>query len=272
MIGLTDENILANTIQSIKDLIYGGLTQRNMKSIRTCFAVNAMDSLDSDYPMYVPFNIPANTVKVVTVYVSFTILPFRAYSKSAASSEQITTSSGGGSTTSSGGGATTSSGGGATVTSHAAYERGFPLATRIKSYIPHEDGYLIGDSGYGGPAAHGFSVTTPGHIHTVAIPSHYHYVYAHTHYVYPHTHTIPPHAHEINFGIYEVDKHPSITLYVSRDGGGTYPYRIGTYSSSQDFIEITQYVDTPGNKMLKFEATDLGRVSTQIEIKVDISK
>ncbi len=257
MIGLTDENILANTIQSIKDLIYGGLTQRNMKSIRTCFAVNAMDSLDSDYPMYVPFNIPANTVKVVTVYVSFTILPFRAYSKSAASSEQITTSSGGG--------ATTSSGGGATVTSHAAYERGFPLATRIKSYIPHEDGYLIGDSGYGGPDAHGFSVTTPGHIHTVAIPSHYHYVY-------PHTHTIPPHAHEINFGIYEVDKHPSITLYVSRDGGGTYPYRIGTYSSSQNLIEITQYVDTPGNKMLKFEATDLGRVSTQIEIKVDISK
>ena len=110
------------------------------------------------------------------------------------------------------------------------------------------------------------------HTHTVSIPSHYHYVYPHTHYVYPHTHTIPPHAHEINFGIYEVDKHPSITLYVSRDGGGTYPYRIGTYSSSQDFIEITQYVDTPGNKMLKFEATDLGRVSTQIEIKVDISK
>ncbi len=318
MIGLTDENVLANTIQSIKDLLYGGLTQRNMKSIRTYFVVNAMDSLDSNYPMYVPFNIPADTVKVVSVYVNFTLLPFRAYSKSAASAQQMTTSAGGGTTvtssagggqttsagggttitstsggatttssggatkvtsaagggqtTSSGGGATTSSGGGATVTSHAAYERGFPLATRIKSYTPHEDGYLIGDSGYGGPDAHDFSVTTPGHIHTVAIPSHYHYVYPHTHYVYPHTHTIPPHAHEINFGIYEVDKHPSITLYVSRDGGGTYPYRIGTYSSSQDFIEITQYVDTPGNKMLKFEATDLGRVSTQIEIKVDISK
>ncbi|HOA84120.1 MAG TPA: hypothetical protein PKN66_09220, partial [Thermodesulfovibrio thiophilus] len=64
MIGLTDENVLANTIQSIKDLLYGGLTQRNMKSIRTYFVVNAMDSLDSNYPMYVPFNIPADTVKV----------------------------------------------------------------------------------------------------------------------------------------------------------------------------------------------------------------
>lgn len=269
MIGLTDENILANTIQSIKDLIYGGLTQRNMKSIRTCFAVNAMDSLDSDYPMYVPFNIPANTVKVVTVYVSFTILPFRAYSKSAASSEQITTSSGGGSTTSSGGGATTSSGGSSFPVSSVPREQASEV-TLIEGYTKHSSGWLIADKD-GHPDVF-VKLVSGNHTHTVAIPSHYHYVYAHTHYVYPHTHAIPPHAHEINFGIYEVDKHPSITLYVSRDGGGTYPYRIGTYSSSQDLIEITQYVDTPGNKMLKFEATDLGRVSTQIEIKVDISK
>lgn len=271
MIGLTDENVLANTIQSIKDLLYGGLTQRNMKSIRTYFAVNAMDSLDSNYPMYVPFNIPANTVKVVTVYVSFTILPFRAYSKSAASSEQITTSSGGGSTTSSGGGATTSSGGSTSPVSSVPREQAVPV-TEIQGYIKHSSplGWLIED--YNGNPKIVHSLVSGNHTHTVSIPSHYHYVYPHTHYVYPHTHTIPPHAHEINFGIYEVDKHPSITLYVSRDGGGTYPYRIGTYSSSQDFIEITQYVDTPGNKMLKFEATDLGRVSTQIEIKVDISK
>ncbi len=269
MIGLTDENILANTIQSIKDLIYGGLTQRNMKSIRTCFVVTSMDSLDGDYPMYVPFNIPANTVKVVTVYVSFTILPFRAYSKSAASAEQITTSSGGGSTTSSGGGSTTSAGGGFAPISSVPREQAAKV-TLIEGYTKHPSGWLIADKdGYPDVFV---KLVAGNHTHTVSIPSHYHYVYPHTHYVYPHTHTIPPHSHEINFGIYEVDKHPSITLYVSRDGGGTYPYRIGTYSSSQDSIEITQYVDTPGNKMLKFEATDLGRVSTQIEIKVDISK
>lgn len=271
MIGLTDENILANTIQSIKDLIYGGLTQRNMKSIRTCFAVNAMDSLDSDYPMYVPFNIPANTVKVVTVYVSFTILPFRAYSKSAASSEQITTSSGGGTTTSSGGGTTTSSSSITTTNPISApyLNKYWPVHGEViggRQYV------ISGDGGMPDPAAIlpvSWYAALAHHYHGMA---HTHTVGSHTHYVYPHTHAIPPHAHEINFGIYEVDKHPSITLYVSRDGGGTYPYRIGTYSSSQDFIEITQYVDTPGNKMLKFEATDLGRVSTQIEIKVDISK
>ena len=56
--------------------------------------VNAQDSLDHDYPMYVPFSIPANTVKVVSVYVNFWQLPFRAYSKAAASSQQLTTAAG----------------------------------------------------------------------------------------------------------------------------------------------------------------------------------
>ena len=86
-----------------------------------------------------------------------------------------------------------------------------------------------------------------------------------------HVHTVDSHSHN-NFGIYEIDTHPDVTLYVSRDGGATYPYRIGTYSNNQELIEITQYVDSPGGKMLKFEATDLGRLSAQIEIKVDISK
>lgn len=358
MIGLTDENVLANTIQSIKDLLYGGLTQRNMKSIRTYFVVNAMDSLDSNYPMYVPFNIPADTVKVVSVYVNFTLLPFRAYSKSAASAQQMTTSAGGGTTvtssagggqttsagggttitstsggatttsagggttvtsaagggqtTSSGGGATTSSGGGATATSYAAHEGGFPLVTYIYKYTAHSPGWLIGNDG-SNPATHNFLATTPGHTHKVPIPSHYHTVYAHTHTVSSHTHsvtldnhthtigshshnvtlgnhdhtvsnhshnvtiadhvhTVDSHSHNINFGIYEIDTHPDVTLYVSRDGGATYPYRIGTYSNNQELIEITQYVDSPGGKMLKFEATDLGRLSAQIEIKVDISK
>lgn len=358
MIGLTDENVLANTIQSIKDLLYGGLTQRNMKSIRTYFVVNAMDSLDSNYPMYVPFNIPADTVKVVSVYVNFTLLPFRAYSKSAASAQQMTTSAGGGTTvtssagggqttsagggttitstsggatttsaggatkvtsaagggqtTSSGGGATTSSGGSSSPVSSVPREQAVPV-TEIRGYIKHSSplGWLIED--YNGNPKISYRLVSGNHTHTVSIPSHYHTVYAHTHTVSSHTHsvtldnhthtigshshnvtlgnhdhtvsnhshnvtiadhvhTVGSHSHNINFGIYEIDTHPDVTLYVSRDGGATYPYRIGTYSNNQELIEITQYVDSPGNKMLKFEATDLGRLSAQIEIKVDISK
>ena len=364
MIGLTDENVLANTIQSIKDLLYGGLTQRNMKSIRTYFAVNAMDSLDSDYPMYIPFNIPADTVKVVSVYVNFTLLPFRAYSKSAASAQQMTTSAGGGTTvtSSAGGGQTTSAGGGTTITSTSggATTTSAGGATKVTSAA---GGGQTTSSGGGAttssggattptstpdtghfhivPVSHSSSTSYPivrinmanwsfcantggsltkaltdvsgKHTHSVSIPSHYHTVYAHTHTVSSHTHsvtldnhthtigshshnvtlgnhdhtvsnhshnvtiadhvhTVDSHSHNINFGIYEIDTHPDVTLYVSRDGGATYPYRIGTYSNNQELIEITQYVDSPGGKMLKFEATDLGRLSAQIEIKVDISK
>ena len=364
MIGLTDENVLANTIQSIKDLLYGGLTQRNMKSIRTYFVVNAMDSLDSNYPMYVPFSIPADTVKVVSVYVNFTLLPFRAYSKSAASAQQMTTSAGGGTTvtSSAGGGQTTSAGGGTTITSTSggATTTSSGGATKVTSAA---GGGQTTSSGGGATTSSGGATTTTStpntghfhqvpvshssstshpivridmanwrfcantggsltkalthvsgeHTHSVSISSHTHTVYAHTHTVSSHTHsvtldnhthtigshshnvtlgnhdhtvsnhshnvtiadhvhTVDSHSHNINFGIYEIDTHPDVTLYVSRDGGATYPYRIGTYSNNQELIEITQYVDSPGGKMLKFEATDLGRLSAQIEIKVDISK
>ena len=114
----------------------------------------------------------------------------------------------------------------------------------------------------------------PAHTHTVSIASHTHTVSNHSHNVTigDHIHTISPHSHNINFGIYEENRHPTTTLYVSRDNGATYPYRIGSYSENQELIEITQYVDSPGGKMLKFESTDLGRLSVQIEIKVDISK
>jgi len=343
MLGLTEENVLANTIQGIKDLLYGGLTQRNMKSIRTFFVVNAQDSLDHDYPMYVPFSIPADTVKVVSVYVKFWQLPFRAYSKAAASSQQLTTaaggstsvtsSSGGGQTTSdggavtttsgsggalttaSGGGTTTSSGGGTTSST---YNYGTKTAqtTDMPAVLPHHInawkslyisgkmvGWLLADNN-GYPAIEGVHVPPYNHTHNVVIGSHSHTIGNHTHSVSAHTHlapahthtvsiashthtvsnhshnvtigdhihTISPHSHNINFGIYEENRHPTTTLYVSRDNGATYPYRIGSYSENQELIEITQYVDSPGGKMLKFESTDLGRLSVQIEIKVDISK
>ena len=338
MLGLTEENVLANTIQGIKDLLYGGLTQRNMKSIRTFFVVNAQDSLDHDYPMYVPFSIPADTVKVVSVYVKFWQLPFRAYSKAAASSQQLTTaaggstsvtsSSGGGQTTSdggavtttsgsggalttaSGGGTTTSSGGGTTsstynygtktsgttatsancyvvnnwvfVTNVGSEKKGGLLPTELNllRLVPdtHTHNVVIGSHSHTiGNHTHSVSAHThlaPAHTHTVSIASHTHTVSNHSHNVTigDHIHTISPHSHNINFGIYEENRHPTTTLYVSRDNGATYPYRIGSYSENQELIEITQYVDSPGGKMLKFESTDLGRLSVQIEIKVDISK
>ena len=285
-ISLTSEEITAKTIQEIKDVLYGGITYRNMKTFRTFFVVNAQDSFDSTYPVYVPFNIPGETAEVVSVRVSFWILPYRAYSKAAANNTQQTSSSGGGATltSGSGGGQTSSSGGGATVTSgdgggqtSGSYNYGSKTSQATDGYlcycvypteiVSHSGGYLIAE--YEG----GYAISDE-HTHDVSVGSHSHTVYDHTHSVVisNHTHTVAAHSHDMTFGIYEEDNSPSVTLYVSRDGGATYPTIVGTYSTDQTSIEITQYVNTAGSKMLRFEASALGRLSVQVEIKLDMSR
>jgi len=275
-ISLTSEEITAKTIQEIKDVLYGGITYRNMKTFRTFFVVNTQDSFDADYPVYVPFNIPGETAEVVSVRVSFWLLPFRAYSKSASGgsgttiSQQstITTPSGGGTTTPSGGGTTTPSGGGKTSSA------GSEQTTVVASIVLVDEGTFYGiskDEVYTTRkvATYDHTHSCPNHQHTCL--DHIHTCPNHQHDI-THTHTTPAHNHDIDFGIYEEDNSPSVTLYVSRDGGATYPTIIGTYSTDQTGIEITQYVDTAGSKMLKFEASALGRLSVQVEIKLDMSR
>ena len=294
-IELTEGQIIAKTLQEIKDTLNGGITHRNMKSIRTFFVVSGQDSLDSDYPMYLPFNIPLTTQTVVSVYVSFWLLPFRAYSKATQNNAQQTSSSGGGTTTSSGGGTevtsasggsisvTSGSGGGGTVTSQSvAGNHHHTIAINTGSSgnaVTFSGGALYSSSGgttdTGGPSSsHAHTVTIANHTHSVTASAHTHTVTisAHTHTVGDHTHTVDGHTHDITFGIYEENNSPSVTLFVSRDAGATYPYEIGTYSANQYSLDITSFVDTPGSKMLKFESTALGRLSVQIEITLDVSR
>lgn len=279
MIELTEEQIIAKSLQEIQDTLNGGITHRNMKSIRSFFVISGQDSLDTNYPMYLPFNIPLSTQTVVSVCVSFWLLPFRAYSKATQSNTQQTSSSGGGTTTSSGGGTsittpsgggTTSGSGGSIYTTSSTSDNGDMAPTSFYS----SGGYLTGVSGWGYFALN-------NHKHTVSVSAHYHScpnhqhsfsISDHTHTVGNHTHTIDGHSHNITFGIYEENHSPSVTLLVSRDGGYTYPYTIGTYSVNQYSLDITSCVDTPGSKMLKFESSALGRLSAQIEITLDMSR
>ena len=254
--------------------------------IRNVDSLSATESLDSLHPFDMDFFIDPDVQEVISTKLAFRIKPYRAYSKSVANSQQLTssdggattTASGGGTTTSSGGGATTSSGGGATVTSHAAFERGFPLATRIKSYTPHGDGYLIGDSGYlgGSPNAHDFSVTTPAHTHIVSIPSHTHTVGNHTHSVGNHTHsisshnhTIAPHNHDMTFGIYEkTPASPSVNVYLSNNGYD-FDVFLGTYTTDEE-IEFGTKIKGTGWKMIRFEGNQLMRITAYLILKSDI--
>ncbi|GAG70585.1 unnamed protein product [marine sediment metagenome] len=78
-IKLTKKSQILNEIQALRDLIEGGLTHRNIKQYRNTYVINAQDSLDATYPMLVPFNVISEMTKMISVKVSFWILPFRAY-------------------------------------------------------------------------------------------------------------------------------------------------------------------------------------------------
>lgn len=259
MIELTKENVLMNIIQEIKDLVYGGLTHRNMKTIRTAYVVCSEDSLDADHPMLVPFTMPAGTTKIVQVRVNFFIKPFRAYSKTVQSSEQQTTSDGGGGTY------TSTSGGGSTPTTGISTKSTNAVASISVTWHSSPDGWLIMDNG-GIPVITQTPVAPYNHQHTVTIPSHQHSVDLPNH-----SHTIEPHSHDIDFGIYEYSGSPTITFSVSKDNGGLF-VPVGTYTQNQLHVEITNLTDYRSVNFLKFETTTLTRISTQIEIKVDMSR
>ncbi len=116
----TPEDIIniKKLLQTINDTLQGGLRSANMVEYRNTYVINAQDSLDANYPLYVHFNIIPEMVKIVSINVSFWFLNFRAYSTAASSGGAVSSAIGGGETptSSSGGEVTSASGGGETPT------------------------------------------------------------------------------------------------------------------------------------------------------------
>ncbi|MBA7531864.1 hypothetical protein ES705_24088 [subsurface metagenome] len=111
--------------------------------------------------------------------------------------------------------------------------------------------------------------TTPNHTH----PNHYHTTPNHTHPSHTHTtpnHTHPNHTHGAVYGIFEEGTSPTIVPSISRDNGKTYGLPMGSYSKSQENLDITALINNAGSKIIKFESDKRARISVQIEIKLDI--
>lgn len=211
-------------LQQINDTIQGGLRSANLAEYRNTYVINAQDSLDATYPMYVHFNIISEMVKIVSIKLSFWLLPFRSYSKAGAAqctpsgggdtsgdgggqtSSSVSTPSGGGSTSgasgsASGGGATsgsktTPSGGGATSGSGGGQTSSTDSGGGWLVWTPGslQSVTNVGDenrSGYLAAEDEGDLVSAYGHTHTVA--NHQHTTPDHTHP--SHTHTTPNHTH-----------------------------------------------------------------------------
>ena len=300
-----DNNINIDNLKSIgyllqknNDLLLGGLRSCSVKTFRNTYVINAQDSLDATYPMYVNFNIIDEMVKIVSIKLSFWLLPFRAYSQGAASgggstsgatgiasgggstSGTTSTPSGGGSTTPSGGGSTTPSGGGGTTPSGGGSTSGSSQVNHRHGLIEPAPGawtfYQTSEHTHSTPA---HTHSTPSHIHstpnhTHATPDHTHPEHTHTtpdHTHAEHTHTTPAHAHAITFGIHEESNSPTIGFQISRDNGKTYGAVLGQYTADVINLEIKDYIEKAGSYIIKFISTTRARISAQITCKLDIS-
>ena len=273
---LGDQRIQKFQLQAINDNLQGGLTSRNIKSFRNTYIINAQDSLDATYPMYVHFNILNEMIKIVSVKVSFWIDKYRAYSKAAASGGGQTSSSGGGQTSSSvatpsGGGSTSGITGSTTYTNEdvnfslgsATTRDVYPAYVDLTQWICQEDVSTVSKSckrirhkHYMGNHSH----TTPDHTHP-----------AHSHTVANHTHTVADHTHDAVYGIFEEDTSPKIKFYLSENEGISYNDKFfGNYDTDKSDLEITSLLTSSGSKLIKFESDLRARLSIQIEIKLDI--
>ena len=221
-------------IQNLNDTISGGLRSANIKEYRNTYVINAQDSLDASYPMYIHFNIIPEMVKIVSIAISFWFLNFRAYSTAASSGGAVssasggsstpTSSSGGAQTSSSGGAQTTSSGGSSTPTSSSGGGQttseggattptsssggGVTSATESQDHT-HRTQIVKSSTAYNTVSTDGVSLyanvgasfyvptDSPSRTHTHTVANHTHTVTIgnHTHTVANHTHTVTIAAH-----------------------------------------------------------------------------
>lgn len=251
-----DLEIAQMQLQEANDTLNGGITARNMASFRNTYVINASDSLDATHPMYVYFHVLEETVKIVSIKVSYWIQKYRAYSKAAAADGAQTSTADGAQTSTSEG---TPSGGGSTSGVESA-ATGYDLpAAYVYGAYNGVDGYL--------PVSKAI-VNIPNQNHTHSTPNHTHP--NHSHDISNHTHDISNHTHAAQYGIFEEDTTPIISFSVSQDGGVGYGKGYGKVAINQELINITDSITTVGSKVIKFESTTRARLTVQVEIKLDI--
>jgi hypothetical protein len=245
-------------LQELGDYIDGGITSYNMKEVRNTYVINAQDSLDDSYPFYVHFNIIGEMTKIVSVWLDFWIMNYRAYSTAAASGGGDTSGSGGKVAISSG------SGGGYTATSQTE-ATDLVSVEQISEYISvtnvgneKKSGYLVG-------SALTVGVADGNHTHKVSIPNHNHSIS-----IDNHTHSTPDHTHDVTYGIHEEDNSPAVKFTVSNNEGNSYSDIYGPFKENQSAIDITNDITGSGSKLVKFESTARARLSVQITVKLDI--
>lgn len=145
--------------QEIKDTLEGGIKSTNIKEYRNTYFIREKDSFDDSYPMYVYFSIVDDMTKIISIKLSFWLMPYRVYCDNS------------------------------------------------------------GDD---------------------------------------------------SIGITEEDNSPTVGFQISSDNGLTYGSILGKYADDLEDLELKDYIEESGNYIMRFTTSARGRLSVQLEVKLDI--
>jgi hypothetical protein len=192
------------------------------------------DSVDGTYSATLKFWLPRGTVKVVEMGLRFALLPFRAYSKAAASgggttqtsgaSSSSTTASGGSSTPTSGASSATTTASGGGDTSGTWGEFSGTGAANLANAGTGASGAATGDTASGTGYTSGTTGATGGHTHSYWEPA------GHVHGLNSHTHTGPSHTHSDSGHVHFIPNHAHTNPTHTHGMAHTHDVTIGAHT------------------------------------------
>ncbi len=201
---------LADTISSIAERLH--YEQLSPQGATCVYAYTFSGSIDPTHPARLKVFLPDNLVHINKLMLTYTLGPFRAYSKSIAAgggSSQTSSSGGGGSSTSSAGGGGRKTSGPSSASTSGTDPIGLKPywdftepASVGGSGSSHEHTYLVNIIDHAHAIDHTHQTESDQHSHSVSIPAHAHSV------------DIPPHTHPIEYGIYEGPRANSVAVFV----------------------------------------------------------
>ncbi len=201
---------LADAISAINEKLH--YEQLSPQGGTCVYAYTFSGSIDPTHPARLKVYLPDNLVHINKLMLTYTLGPFRAYSKSIAAgggSSQTSSSGGGGASTSgaeSGGvmtsGPSSASTSGTEPVGLKPYWDFTEPASVGGSGSSHEHTYLVNIIDHAHNINHTHQTQGGSHSHSVSIPAHAHSV------------DIPPHTHPIEYGVYEGPRASKASVHV----------------------------------------------------------
>ncbi|WP_440112192.1 hypothetical protein [Paenibacillus sp. QZ-Y1] len=96
---------------------------------------------------------------------------------------------------------------------------------------------------------HNHEFTVPKHAHNIDMPSHRHRI------------DVPPHSHPIEYGIFEGTMATGVRIIIDGITRG------GVYSSTENNVDVTPWIQTPGWHTIELSSQQLGRINASLYMK-----